>query len=161
MSGIRITGYKEIRDRGDKIISDINGATYGALSKAADVLSAQARENVRNWSMMPGLSQVGGSITDEEHWIKEPIDWNELVLHCTSEHAAFVEFCGLKFGPIIYAKGKGMPIGQQQFGYDENAIIRKQVKIQEPMGYLGGAIDMSTNMMLLAIRDKIHPIIGD
>jgi len=144
-----IRGKKEVIDNINKVEKVVENSLLRSLSNASDLLRDRAIQNVFNWAKMPGKSLQGGSITDKSRWIIEPIDYNEIKLSCTSEHAKVVEFGGISPGEkkIAYEiTGKNAwPIGKQQGIVNEFTselgIPRVSFRTQHPMSYFRSAKD--------------------
>ena len=159
----KITGKKEILNRIDRMQSLVYNSAEVSLRQGAYVLRDKAIANVRNWAKQPGFSLKGGSIVNSEIWGIEPKSNLEIELTCNSDHAAVVEFGGTLTGTsMVVSKGKGgFPIGKQQhgqasFGEDGKPIIRRKFDIQQPMGYLGSALESSKGEMLDKIGGSLN-----
>ena len=164
----QIRGKKEVIANLNKVQYNIQASLLPSLINASYKLRDQARENVRNWSQVPGLSIVGKSITDIESWDTVPIDNKSVSLICFSDHAAVVELGGTETGrtTIGPSEGFGFPVGKQQHGgaiigdrepFLGKPIISRTVKMQQPMGYFRSAInDQSTqNSMTTSIKNEL------
>jgi hypothetical protein len=150
MSGIRITGYKEIRDRGNRIIKSLNEKYIDALSQAGEHLDLTSIEFLKSQAKEPGLSVKGGRITEPSSWeIIQEGDNKSILLRCNSEHAAVVEFGG-ENRAINVAREWGwyaFPVGQQQGNVP---TFRPEVKLQQGYHYLSNTMnspDVQSNML--------------
>jgi hypothetical protein len=160
----QIRGKKEVIANLVKVQYNIQASLLPSLINASYKLRDQARENVRNWSQVPGLSITGKSITDIESWDTIPVDNNSVSLICLSNHAAVVELGGTETGATLVemTKGPGYPIGKQQhggaiIGDDGKPIIRTKFLIQQPMGYFRSAIDNQSTQgsMVASIKNDL------